>query len=145
MWCNNVQSSIKTCKRQFYERKVKSLKRSNVSRWWKVLKNISAVSTKDDMWYNQLLDPNTADPLGTLCEKNNDFFVGLTSSFSPLTSVDVSRIRVTSSRRNCSQLFERCKEHLILLKSGNLLAWTAFRTFSLSHSPSSWRDHLRTL
>ena len=46
------------------------------------------------MRYNQLLDPNTADPLGTLCEKINDFFVGLTSPLSPLISADVSRISV---------------------------------------------------
>ena len=89
-----VQASIKNCKRQFYERKVKYLKRTNVSRWWKEVKNISAVSAKDEMWYNQLLDPNTADPLGTLCEKINDFFVGLASPLSPLTSADVSRISV---------------------------------------------------
>ena len=62
MWRNKVQASIKSCKRQFYERKVKYLKRTNVSRWWKEVKNISGVSAKDDMWYNQLLDPNTADP-----------------------------------------------------------------------------------
>ena len=94
MWRNKVQASIKSCKRKFYESKVKSLKRTNVSRWWKDVKNISGVSAKDDMWYNQLLDPNTADPLGTLCEKINDFFVGLTSPLSPLTSADVSRISV---------------------------------------------------
>ena len=70
MWRNKVQASVKTCKRQFYESKVKSLKHTNVSRWWKEVKNISGVSAKDDMWYNQLLDPNTADPLGTLFEKN---------------------------------------------------------------------------
>ena len=138
MWRNKVQASIKTCKRQFYERKVKSLKRTNVSRWWKEVKNISGVSAKDDMWYNQLLGPNTADPLGTLCEKINDFFVGLTSPLSPLTSADVSRISVGVIPRICSQLFERCKEHLTLLKSGNLLVRTVFRTFSLSHFPSSW-------
>ena len=62
-----MQASIKTCNCQFYERKVKSLKRTNVSRWWKEMKNIFGVSAKDDMWHNQLLDPNTADPLGTLC------------------------------------------------------------------------------
>ena len=78
MWRNKVQALIKTCKRQFYERKVISLKHPNVSRWWKKVKNISGVSAKDDMWYNQLLDPNIADPFGTLCEKINDFFVGLT-------------------------------------------------------------------
>ena len=83
MWHNKVQASIRTCKRQFYERKVKSLKCTNVSRWWKEVKNISGISAKDDMWYNQLLAPNTADPLGTLCEKIDDFFVGL---MSPLNS-----------------------------------------------------------
>ena len=57
-----------TSKRQFHERKVKSLKCTNDSRWWKEVKNISGVSAKDDMW-----------TLGTLCEKINDFFVGLTS------------------------------------------------------------------
>ena len=46
------------------------------------------------MWYNQLLDPNTADPLGTLCEKINDFFVGLTTPLSPIISADVSLISV---------------------------------------------------
>ena len=56
MWCNKVQASIKTCKCQFYERKVKSLKRTNVSRWWKEVKNISGISAKEDMWCNQLLD-----------------------------------------------------------------------------------------
>ena len=69
MWRNKGQASIKTCKCQFYERKVKSLKRTNVSRWWKVLKNIFGVSAKDDIWYNQPLNPNTADPFGTLCKK----------------------------------------------------------------------------
>ena len=61
-----------------------------------MLKNISGVFAKDDMRYNQLLDPNTADPLGTLCEKkkNNDLFVGLMSPLSPLTSANVSRISV---------------------------------------------------
>ena len=58
------------------------------------VKNISGVYAKDEMWYNQLLDPNTADPLGTLCEKINYFFVGLTSLLSPLTSADVSRTSV---------------------------------------------------
>ena len=38
--------------------------------------------------------PNTADPSGTFCEKINDFFVGLKSPRSPLTSADVSHISV---------------------------------------------------
>jgi len=53
------------------------------------VKNISDVPAKDDMWYNQLLDPWVP-----CVKKINNFFVGLTSPLSPLTSADVFRISV---------------------------------------------------
>ena len=125
-WRSKVQASIKTCKCQFYERKVKSLRRTNVSRWLKVLKSISGVSAKDDMWYNRLLDPNTADPLGTLCEKK-------------VTTILLMSRRVSYKRwrhpggtvLNCS----RGAGALNFIKVRKFPARTALRTFSLSHPP----------
>ena len=55
IWRNKVQRLMKECKETFYETKVKTLKETNVARWWKEVKNLSGVSSADSQWFHQLM------------------------------------------------------------------------------------------
>lgn len=89
-----MSSAIATCKRSFYVAKVKNLKNTNTSRWWREVKNLSGISGNSGQWYRQLIDGQIIDSVDKLCLKINEFFAGLTSSFTPLDSSDISNIVV---------------------------------------------------
>lgn len=44
MWRNKVQSAIAQAKESYYYGKFKCLKETNVSRWWKEVKNIAGIA-----------------------------------------------------------------------------------------------------
>ena len=92
LWRNKVSSAIATCKRSFYVAKVKNLKNTNTSRWWREIKNLSGISGNSGQWYRQLIDGQIIDSVDKLCMKINEFFAGLTSSFTPLDPSDISNI-----------------------------------------------------
>ena len=92
LWRNKVQFAIKECKKKYYNSKVKNLKDTNISRWWKEVKLLSGVSCNDDEWFHQLIDESSADPLFSLCDKINNFFSSLTSDFVPLSSQDITNL-----------------------------------------------------
>ncbi|XP_048590485.1 uncharacterized protein LOC116620085 [Nematostella vectensis] len=94
LWRNKVQRLIKSCKRTFYERKVEALKESNISRWWKEVKALSGGSCRNGKWYDQLLVTSDSDPIESLCNRMNSFFVGLTYDLPPLTTRDVASFQV---------------------------------------------------
>ena len=94
LWRNKVSSAIATCKRSFYVAKVKNLKNTNTSRWWREVKNLSGISGNSGQWYRQLIDGQIIDSVDKLCLKINEIFAGLTSSFTPLDSSDISNIVV---------------------------------------------------
>ena len=83
LWRNKVSSAIATCKRSFYVAKVKNLKNTNTSQWWREVKNLSGISGNSGQWYRQLIDGQIIDSVDKLCLNINEFFAGLTSSFTP--------------------------------------------------------------
>ena len=48
------------CKNRFYENKAFDLKDSNISRWWKDIKELGGLSCPDD-WSSQLIGSEIAD------------------------------------------------------------------------------------
>ena len=65
-----------------------------MGRWWKEIKNISGSATRDGEWYHQLIDNQEISSAEALCHQINEFFVGLTSSFPPLTPSTITDIDV---------------------------------------------------
>ena len=116
VWRNKVQRSIKHCKRTFYNTKVKNLKDTNIGRWWKEVKNLSGLSNNEGQWYQQLIDGTTVDSVDTLCERINQFFIGLTSGFVPLSPDDVDSFAVNTSEIP-DELFVSPREANIALRS----------------------------
>ena len=51
---NRVQREGKVCKQRCYQRKVSSLKETNISGWWKEVKGLGGM-TESAEWCNQLL------------------------------------------------------------------------------------------
>ena len=98
---NKVQRSVKYAKRVFYDGKVKHLRESNASKWWKYVKYLAGSSESNRSWFYQLLDCSTTE---SLCGKINKFFAELTSGFVPLTPADVMDIEV-DHRNIPSELF----------------------------------------
>ena len=94
LWRNKVQHAIKHAKKSFYDAKIKKLKDTNANRWWKEVKNLSGLIDTKGQWYQKFIDGDTIDTTDELCEKINEFFVGLTSEFVPLVTEDVSNITV---------------------------------------------------
>lgn len=88
---NKVQRAVKDSKKVFYERKVKHLRESNSSKWWKDVKQLSGSSGGSKSWSHQLLGDGDTE---SLCNRINKFFVDLTSEFEPLTIDDVMDIAV---------------------------------------------------
>ena len=116
LWRNKVQYSIKECKKNYYNSKVRNLKETNISRWWKEVKSLSGVSCNDDEWFHQLIDESTADPTTSLCDQINAFFTSLTSDFTPLSSQNVTELFVDDSRIP-AELFVTPTEASIALSS----------------------------
>ena len=98
---NKVQRSVKYAKRVFYDGKVKHLRESNASKWWKDVKYLAGSCGSNRSWFHQLLDCSTTE---SLCGKINKFFAELTSGFVPLTPADVMDIEV-DHRNIPSELF----------------------------------------
>ena len=114
IWRNKVQRLMKECKETFYETKVKTLKETNVARWWKEVKNLSGVSSADSQWFHQLI--GETESVASLCERINNFFCSLTSAFDPLTVDDVLGIPVDVSEVP-ADLFVTAREADIALRS----------------------------
>ncbi len=53
-WRNKVQSRIKVARKKYYIGSVEKLKNSNPARWWKEVKALGGLSSKNS-WYSQLL------------------------------------------------------------------------------------------
>ena len=92
---NEVQITIKKCKRNYYASKAKCLKESCADKWWLNAKSLSGSSISRNQWYHQLniIDGTTISSVQDLCENINQFF-GLTSPFAPLMPHDVNSIPV---------------------------------------------------
>ena len=73
---NKVQRLVKYAKRVFYDGKVKHLRESNASKWWKDVKYLAGSSGSNRSWFYQLLDCSITE---SLCGKINKFFAELTS------------------------------------------------------------------
>ncbi|CAB4000775.1 RNA-directed DNA polymerase from mobile element jockey [Paramuricea clavata] len=81
-WRNRVQRDVKVARRKYYANSVQKLKSANPSRWWKEVKSIGGLSSRES-WVHQLLsevNPTCED----LAESYNGYLVGLTSHFKPL-------------------------------------------------------------
>ena len=63
-WRIKVQLDVKTVCKKYYSNSVKKLKDVNTSRWWKEVKPLVGLTTKDT-WYHQLFwdDIPTSDYL----------------------------------------------------------------------------------
>jgi hypothetical protein len=48
---NKVQYAIKHAKKLFYDIKVKHLKDTNASKWWKKVKNLSGLTDRKGQWF----------------------------------------------------------------------------------------------
>ncbi|XP_048584925.1 uncharacterized protein LOC125567928 [Nematostella vectensis] len=80
---NQVQRECKGCRERYYSNKVAALKESNISRWWQEVKFLSG-SVVSNEWLHQLMDDST--PLvQILAERFNEFLLGLTSNFAPIS------------------------------------------------------------
>ena len=82
---NRVQEACSKCKRPFYENKVSGLQDSNISRWWKDIKDLGGLSCPGD-WSSQLIGSEIPDE-ATLALKFNEFLGSLTAHFRPLESL----------------------------------------------------------
>ena len=69
-------------KKRFYENKVSGLQGSNISRWWKDIKDLGGLSVSGD-WSSQLIGSDIPDE-ATLALKFNEFLGSLTAHFRPL-------------------------------------------------------------
>ena len=58
------------------------------------MKKLSGQSANEGQWFRQLIDGQIIASPDTLCQKINEFFIGLTSSFTPLSPADVNNIEV---------------------------------------------------
>ena len=79
---NRVQEACSKCKKRFYENKVSGLQDSNISRWWKDIKELGGLSCPGD-WSSQLIGSEISDE-ATLALKFNEFLGSLTVHFRPL-------------------------------------------------------------
>ena len=57
---NRVQEACSKCKTPFYENKVSGLQDSNISRWWKDIKDLGGLSCPGD-WSSQLIGREIPD------------------------------------------------------------------------------------
>ena len=82
-WHNRVQSCIKVARKIYYMRSIEKLKNSNPARWWKEVKAIGGLSSKNS-WYSQLFSDDVWN-CEELAENFNNFLTALTSHFDSLT------------------------------------------------------------
>jgi hypothetical protein len=83
-WCNKVIMDVKSARAKYCATSVCKLKQGNSSKWWKEVKSIGGLSSRDS-WHHQLLSPDNPT-CQHLVESINTFFTSLTSHFSPLQS-----------------------------------------------------------
>ncbi|XP_048590629.1 uncharacterized protein LOC125573855 [Nematostella vectensis] len=98
-WRCRVVSAIRTCKRSFYQSKVKKLKDTNKRKWWREVKNQdkkqkTGQSISQGEWYSQLIGESSIASIDNLYKKINELFVQLTSDFRTLLPKDVTAIVV---------------------------------------------------
>ncbi|CAB4033726.1 Hypothetical predicted protein [Paramuricea clavata] len=74
--------NVKVARRKYYANSVQKLKSANPSRWWKEVKSIGGLSSRES-WVHQLLSEVNPTCEG-LAESYNGYLVGLTSHFKPL-------------------------------------------------------------
>ena len=79
---NRVQEACSKCKKRFYENKVSGLQDSNLSRWWKDIKELGDLSCPGG-WSSQLIGGKIPDE-ATQALKFNEFLGSLTAHFRPL-------------------------------------------------------------
>ena len=77
-----VKSEISKSKSIYYHNRVKRLKDSNISKWWRETKMLGRVTSNNE-WYNQIMG-DKANSLAQLTEEINEYFIGLTAEFEPL-------------------------------------------------------------
>lgn len=80
---NLVQKECSLAKENYYSKKVTDLKSTNLSRWWKEIKNLGGLTSKDE-WHHQLLNEEMPS-CQLLAEKYNNFLTSLTADFTPLS------------------------------------------------------------
>ena len=100
LWRNKVAKAVQKFKHSFYRTKVKTLKNTNIRRWWDEVKNLSGVKTRENQWNNHLIDGYYVGSVDTLCTRVNEFFVGLTSGFTPISPGDVADITASDVPQN---------------------------------------------
>ena len=79
---------MKSARAKYYHSSVKKLKTSNNARWWKEMKALGGLLSRQS-WFHQLLS-NDYLTCSVLAESYNDFLVGLTAHFEPWVSCEVS-------------------------------------------------------
>ena len=108
-WRNKVQRDVKAARRKHYANSVQKLKSANPSRWWKEVKSLGGLSSRES-WVHQLLsevNPTCKD----LAESYNGYLVGLTSHFEPLQKcTDVQEIEVPNHLQvNIGQVYSELR------------------------------------
>ena len=73
-----MAKAVQKCKHSFYRAKVKNLK--------------NTIIRGENQWYNQLIDGHDIGSVDKLSTRVNEFFVGLTSGFTPISPGDVAGI-----------------------------------------------------
>ena len=81
-WRNKVQRAIQSAKSNYFHNKVADIDKVNPAKWWKEIKKLSGQNVRQE-WYHQFLDNNM--DIESIANKVNDFFVGLTDHFVPLS------------------------------------------------------------
>ena len=81
-WRNKVIVDVKSARSKYYATSVSKLKQGNSSKWWKEVKSVGGLSSRDS-WHHQLVSSDNRTTQH-LVESINNFFTGLTSHFRPL-------------------------------------------------------------
>jgi hypothetical protein len=81
-WRNKIQREIKADKSHYYKRNVAELGQTNPRKWWKQIKSLMGQDFQQE-WHYQFLGDN--GNVKILADRVNDFFLGITDNFSPLS------------------------------------------------------------
>lgn len=81
-WRNKVIINVKSARNRYYATSVRKLKQGNPSKWWKEVKALGGLSSRDS-WHHQLLSADNPT-IQQLVESINEFFTGLSSHFNPV-------------------------------------------------------------
>ena len=87
-WRDKVQHNVEAARTKYYSDSVAKLKDTNPSRWWKEIKLLGGLSSRDS-WYQQLLSDEMPSCV-ELAESYNNFLVSLTSHFQLLDDCQVN-------------------------------------------------------